>query len=277
MRGGIRGATSDFRPWSDEDKAQVVARYLAEGAQALAVPLGRTWQAVYRMASRLGLRRKRPWSREDVQRLRRLWQEPLSLEVIAQRLGRTAKTTYCKAYEMGLPLGVPEGYEYVSVAADRSGYDTSQLWVILSAAGVPTYPVRGRPTSRRRRYHYVDPFDVDEAVAAWLTLETVQSAARRHGVNGQNLRRWLVDAGHKPPERKHPWRLAPSVVDAVVTHRQCHVSLRTACARLGVNRARLSQALHSAGVTRGAGKLWLVTLDDCRRAMEQPALLTGAA
>jgi len=278
----LGGAAAGFRPWTDAEKAIVRERYEAEGAHKLGEVLGRSWHGVFRMASRLGgLQRKRRWGTVDDRRLKTLWLSSDSLESIAGKLGRTPLTTYWRAYELDLPLGAPAGYEYLSAAATRTGYETSQLRVILGAAGVAIRPVRARTSKKRKsRAHFVDPFDVDRAVEAWLQLETVECAARRLGIGGDNLRRWLREAGHDKPPRKYTWRLPPEVFDELVAARRSRVSVRSAAMELGLCPTTLRAALLRARVPRPPGKLWLVTLADCYRALgldEAPAELARAA
>lgn len=267
------GAAASFRPWSIGEETILRMRYEEDGAAVLGKRLGRSWRAVFAHATRLGIpRRKRRWTDYDTHRLGMLWETTLTLSAIAKKLERTEKTTYWKAQQLGLPLGMPDGYEYLSAAAARTGYETSQLRRILEAGAVKLYTVRARPEGKRRsrHQHYVDAFDVDEAVTKWLERETVESAARRLSMVGETLRQWLRDAGHKPPEHKRAqWRLPSAVIDAVVTERRSKVSLRQAAMACKVCEATLIRALRRAGLPRPPGKLWLLRLEDARRVLTE--------
>lgn len=261
------------RPWTPDEDDRLRADYLRIGAAPLARALGRTIGAVYHEANRLGLIRYRPWTDADDTKLRRLWETTATLRSIARAVGRTTATTYWRAQKIGLPLGVPDGYVYVYQAAVKAGYAVATLWRILAWAGVAIFPARSRPSKRRgvvvgrrRHFHYVDPFDVEEAVERWCRTESVHQAARTRGLSGETLKRWLVAAGHRPPRKwKAHWRIESQEIDRVVTGRG--VSLRAAAARIGVTRYRLRTALLRAKVKRPAGKLWRVALDEARRVL----------
>lgn len=158
--------------------------------------------------ARLAQRRRR-WAALDDAKLRKLWSGELSLADIARALGRSEITTYWRAGKIGLPRGVQPGWEYLSAAAERTGYGTTQLRAILKAAGVALRPVIARPSQRRgkrkgrrKTFHMVWAEDVTLAVADRLERETVQMASQRVGVSSETLRRRLRALGVKPPRKK---------------------------------------------------------------------------
>ena len=173
---------------------------------------------------------RRPrWTPEADARLRFFWDTPASTRALCARFGRSAQAIGVRARSLGLPARVPPGYEFVTHAALRTNFDLKTLRRILAWAGVEARRVRSSATRRRpiehrrrARYHqsFVDPFDVDEAVARWLAAETPAQAALRVGVDATTLRRWLRAAGVPRPPRRHPWRLDVAVLDAVVARQR---------------------------------------------------------
>jgi hypothetical protein len=220
------GALAGMTLWTETEDATLRASFAAGGIAAARTALpDRTKSALYGHARRLGLRRRRRWSLEDDARLRRLWDAELDLPDIAARLARTPITTYWRAQKLGLPLGCPTGWESLNVAAERTGYETSQLRRILSAHGAvirravtreskPRGRAVGTKNARRLR-HIVARGEVDAAVAAWLETEPVETAARRLGWCGETLARRLKLIGVEGPgkARAH-WRVRAEEVEA---------------------------------------------------------------
>lgn len=192
-------------------------------------------------------RHYRHWTTAEDRRLRNLWGSA-SLYRVAATLGRTALTVHWRARKLGLVCGVPEGHEYLTHAAKRTGFSVSQLRRILRAADVSICCTISRPTRAKRRFHYVDPLDVDDAVAAWATTETVEAAARARGLVGETLRQALIRAGLEAPARKRYWRVPSETIDRVVAEEQAKLSVRAHAARLGIHRETLAKRLRAAGV-----------------------------
>lgn len=219
-----QGATAGFAPWTaSEDKALRHA-YVAGGIYVAHAHLPhRSVPSLFHRARRIGLYRRRRWTAADDAQLRNLWGVDMSLDEIAERLGRTPITTYWRAQKIGLPLGCPDGWERLSHAAERTGYCTSQLRRILKAAGVEmrrSITRETKPRGKRRkahRWHIVVPESVDAAIKRWLATEPVSAAARRHGVTADVLARRLRLAGIKKTVagKKH-WRVSEvDVADAL--------------------------------------------------------------
>ena len=232
----VQGATSHYRPWTMPEETAVRTRYVVDGPAVLAAELGRSLSSVHHRARRLGSLRKRRWSAKDNEILRMLWGEE-TVAAIAKRLGRTVATTYQHAKEIGLPLGCPQGREYLTTAGARTGYRADQLRRILTWAGVRMLPAMSRPwsTGPVRHYHTVDPFDVDEAVARWHKTETLEAASRRLGWCAETIHRDLVALGEplpaKPRNKRH-WRIPSELIDRATAHRFTSIA-RTAGARGG--------------------------------------------
>lgn len=194
----MKGALSDFAAWTPEEDACLRDAYLSGGiALAKRALPERSEISLYHRARRLRLSRRRRWTDSDDKHLADIWEQGLPLRTIARRLERTMKTTYWRAQKIGLPLGCPQGFEYLSAAAKRTGYATSQLWRILAWAKVPVRKTLSRTSMDRvsHHHHVVDPFDVDEAIEAWSKTETAEAAARRLGISGDRLRARLRKVG----------------------------------------------------------------------------------
>jgi hypothetical protein len=198
-------------PWTPAEDDTVRALYEKRGADACSRALpGRTRAAIMHRAARLGVKTHRRWTPVDDARLRQFWGCGFRVETVAKRLGRTPATTYWRW----------------TAAAERTGYATTQLWRICRWAGVEVHRAMSRPNKPRGkgrrhafRHHFVDGFELDEAIERWHRTEVVESAARARGLIGGTLKRWLVEAGLTPPSSKRRWRVESETIDRVVTHR----------------------------------------------------------
>ncbi len=177
-----------------------------------------------------------------------------------RHLRRSEVTIYWRARKLGLPCGAPQGSEHLTAAAKRCGFCTSQLRTILREALVRIYRTLSRPRSSgenkrrtKRTFAYVMPDAVDAAVARWCGSEIVTTAAEARGIGGGVLRRWLLEAGHKPPKASgrvkfRKWRVPTPVIDAVIAARRDLASVRAHAQRLHVTPPVLAQRLRRAGV-----------------------------
>lgn len=210
-RSSTRGATAGFRAWTQLEDDALRVNFGRVSAIELATQLGRSVGAVFHRANRLGLKARRRWTKADDRELRWLWESgELGVTAIAKRLGRTPVTTYWRAQKLGLPLGVPEGFEYLTHAAERTGYARETLMRVLRWAGVTTHRAMARPTKgASHRMRFVDPYEVDEAIVRWHETETLESAARRLGACAETLRRRLSAQGINDEGRapKTHWRV----------------------------------------------------------------------
>lgn len=168
-------------------------------------------------------RKNHIWTPADFDKLRLFWSE-LTVKQIAKRIGSTENTVYWRAQLLGLPLGCPQGMEYLSHAAKRTGFETVTLRGVLARAGVkirraqfrPNCPKRGR-AGRGRLTYIVAPDAVDAAVEAWCAQETLSAAAARIGVRGETLARRLVNDPRVPPKPsgKRAWRIPSAIIDDI--------------------------------------------------------------
>jgi hypothetical protein len=210
------------RRWTSAELETLRTLYKEHGSIAAAVALGRTRQAVLRKANKLGLRVRPFWTPREDARLRFLWDTSASLSAIGKEIGRSPTGVYCRAQILGLPLGVPQGYEFISAASERTGYWVQTLEKILAWAGVRAHAVRTLGTRRGEVRRYVDPLDVDDAIALWHKTESLHAAAQRHGVSDATLRRWLRRIGVEEPERgsKQMWRVLSVDADRAMAARE---------------------------------------------------------
>lgn len=205
--GGAGSSRSSSARWTSAEQELLTEAYRTGGYKAaMRVLPGHSQAAIFSAALRLGLQRRQKWTTDADRDLRDLWSQGLLLTAIARRLDRTTAATYYRARRLGLTSGPPPDFEYLSAAAERTGYATSQLRQILAWAGVKVRQSRARPKKRQsgRRFYIVDIIDVDDALARWHATEPVESAARRYGVTGAHLRRLLRRAGLIPaPSKTH--------------------------------------------------------------------------
>jgi len=190
MSGAVTGT-----PWTAADKARLVQIYADGGIEAAARAFpDRSRTAIYHVARRAGIVRKRRWTRRDDDRLRILWGS-VSLPEICRTLGRTRSAIMFHAvHVLWLPSGCPDNLEYLSKSAERTGYGTVSLRRILRWAGVailPAYTFRGDGHQR----WLVEPHDVDDAIERWHLTETLEGAARRLGTSAETMQTWLARAG----------------------------------------------------------------------------------
>lgn len=189
---------------------------------------GRNESAVFHRTRRIGLVKNRRWTNIDDQRLRTWWGEPI--RKVARELGRSVITVYWRAQVLGLPLGVPQGGEYLTAAAKRCGYAIKTFRKILRWAGVKVRrSVTRNPRECWRGTHWVDPDDASDAVARWCRTETPQAAGRRYNTDGETIVRRLVASGlplpPKPRFKRH-WRIESELIDqacAMVEKRGRHL------------------------------------------------------
>lgn len=168
-----------------------------------------------------GERHGAPWTEEDDARLRLVWGERTTPGV-ARAMGRTTTAVYFRAVRIGLPVGCPQGKEYLTHAARRAGFTLKTLRRILERASVAMRAAMSMPRGRRTgRHHFVvDPQDVDDAVADHMACETPSRASERHRVRVATLTQLLAAAGHVRPQRGRRWLVPSATIDAVMAARR---------------------------------------------------------
>lgn len=250
--------------WTARQEAVLQESYGRVHAKTIGKRLGRSTAGVMHRAARIGLQSRRRWSAEDDQELAALWGE-MSLGTIAKRMKRTVATTYWRARKLGLKRGCPRGLEYLTSAAERTGYDTKTLRAILKANGVRLLPAFARPTKAKRHFHVVDPQDVDDALAKHHEGAPVQQHAREYGVSGDCLRFWLLraraagfDIPAPPTQARCYWHVRTETVAKVMAWRASQETVMGGAKRLGLNRETLHRLLLAAGFVKPPGKTWWV-------------------
>lgn len=213
------------KPWTEAEDAALRKVYPRGMAATLKRLKSRSQWALMQRARRIGIAKKPHWTAADDKRLGFLWESQLRLSAIAKQMNRTTKAVFQRGVFLGLKVGAPDGFEYVTEAARRTGFAIETLAKMLREAGVKlnithSDPSRAAMGKRLWRRHYVDPESVDAVVAEWNRSENVQRAAATRGLCALTLRHWLRRAGCIPPrlpgERRRQHRVPSEVIDRVV-------------------------------------------------------------
>lgn len=200
--------------WSDSDDAKLRRSFTAGGVLAAlrALPK-RTRPAVWRRARRLGLQREPQWPPQDDATLRELWAQARPLHEVAARFQRSQEAVAARAHKLGLRRGCPDGWEYVTAAARRTGFDEPLFRKVLAAAQVEVRPAltfhQGR-TSRRTEIVHSEGADL--AVAHWMTGAPLAVQARRYGVACETMERRLAKVGVRRPRPRRHWHVSDADV-----------------------------------------------------------------
>lgn len=187
-----------------------------------------------------------------------------TVSAIARQLGRKPRAIYKRAGALGLGRGIVQGFESVTAAALRTGFEYATLCNVLRWAHVHIRPAASFPSERNGRRRMVEPGDVDRAVARWCAAESLQDASRRTGFAEDALRIALRQAHERGEIELDPsraintrWRIDPTVIDLVVANRwNGREQLLAASARVGVHEETLRRWLFEAGMTRPKGDRW---------------------
>lgn len=140
----------------------------------------------------------------------------VELAVLLRALpGRTSETIYQHAVRMGLDTHRSEERMTLHQAAAFAGYADRAMERLLREEGVELATLVGSERESRQRPRVVRRGDVERAVKARASKETVAEAARRLGRNGTRLAEALRRAGHVRPEGVRYWRLPSEVFDEV--------------------------------------------------------------
>lgn len=208
--------------WTDAEKARLRTVYAAGGIHAAmgAFPCC-TRDALKVQAVRLRVGRLVAWTDKEDRVLRDSWGGGLTVPGIARHLHRRCGTkrtpvaVYLRARKLGLPVGCPQGWEYLSHAAERTGYNVKQLRRILAWAGLDIRRALVSPhaaaKAEREKAHIVIPDDVDDAVARWLKAHTLAEVAQQWGTTTRRASARLRAAGLTPAGPQQ-WRLSAEQV-----------------------------------------------------------------
>ena len=150
----------------------------------------------------------RPWTKEDDDRLREMW-GVMPLDRISGAMGRTECALYQRATsDLGLPAGCPDGWEFLSHAAERAGYTVATLRKVLLEADVQImesytprtgcYAAKGKRRKTRAQIVWRDA--VDLAVKERCEKDMLHSAAMQRGMSDEKLRAILTAYGVEAPK-----------------------------------------------------------------------------
>jgi hypothetical protein len=212
--------------WTPAEDAILREHFPATGSRAVAELTGKSRGAVRLRAQRLHVETRPRWTDQQDSVLRDMW-GVCPIRDILVAVPHTTAAIHRRASRLGIGQGCPVGYEYVQVAARRSGFGAAHLRRILKWAGVTVHRAMVRhPDDVRCPRHYVDPRLVDNAVADWLQTETPAVAAKRYGLGERRLRVWLREAAaagvempRDPARGRCRWWIPSATIDAVVAAR----------------------------------------------------------
>ena len=234
----LGGCLAHLAPWTPRQVAILRSRYGKVDTHTVARLTKHTVKAVLCKAHRLGVSKGRLWTDADDKTLTMLWDD-ISIRGLATKFSRSTYAVYQRAKKLGLSLGAPSGWEFLSAAKVRTGFHLGTLRMIIAwavangvidqrdqairdAMQVPKPKDYWRKGPRFRR-QIVDALLLDEAIAAWMDSETLEAASRRFGVCGDTVRRTLRDFGVELPKasgRSRPHlRLPSKTIDAAMKAR----------------------------------------------------------
>jgi hypothetical protein len=178
---------------------------------------GRSKFACQVRANRIGVVAKRPWSPEEDEKLRQRWPDCSASTILQHLPGRSWNAVRLRAKKLRIE-GRWQGYVTMREAAEKIGYSTTTMYKIMAQMGVSAQ-VRA-PRGKPRGAHRVVELDVlIEAVEKYHEMETPRQAARRCGLNGQLVARWVKEAGLRAPRPGSPMLLMPATLDRIIRER----------------------------------------------------------
>lgn len=201
------------------------------------------------------------WTEAEDRKLLALWGERSQRAVRAALPGRSWYAIVDRAKSHGCAIGAAgmQGYETVTAATVRTGYDRRALLRILTAHEVSF--VHHRTSHEGSHILFVEVDAVDAAIAAeFRDFECIDDGARRHGLPRWLLLRWLRAAGEVPPAapgRRPKNRVTPEATDRVVRDRGWlpgGESIADAARRHGMGGNAMQRLLSRAGLVRVRGR-----------------------
>lgn len=204
------------------------------------------------------------WTVDDYATLH-LWWGIESVPKIAKRLGRTIGGVVGQAKKLKLRMGIQNGYESITEAAERHKCGYQFMLKLLRRRSAKLR--RARPWSTATEpQRYISRECADEAMLAYLSTETMKGAARARGIDAAALRKWMLLEGHEPPRRGIHWRVSSGDIDKVVAKHshsnRDNITLVDAMTTFRVGHTRLRRWLIEAGFEpKGAGHSWVLNRD----------------
>lgn len=182
--------------WTEEELSILTSVYPVVGIEAATRALPhRTAYAIFTKAHKCGLGiRKRHWTLDENERLKAQWGLE-SLRALAHMFGRTRVAVFQHAIAIGLKPGCPNSdWEHVADSVRRCGYTPYSMHRILKMYRVPIRPayyVRSQKIGDK----LVERARVNEAIKAYVSSETLNSAALRLKMDRRVLLRWMKVVG----------------------------------------------------------------------------------
>lgn len=161
-------------------------------------------------------RKQKRWTTSEHRLLVKLW------HVVGEtRLRKAIKHCWrgikAKAVKLGLPQGIPQGCLSVRAASEKYGVSHGLLTKVAERYNVPIkrqYSL-GRRHPRNRIY-YVDWDDIKDALDQHFEVCSIAVLSEQLSIAHRILKKWLIAAGHTPPEKYRQWRLPLEVAKKVV-------------------------------------------------------------
>lgn len=195
---------------NEPQRAFLTENYASLGLARCAAHLGWGQTKTFIVAKALGLSCRRRWRpEEDAFALNSAGD--LTLAAMQARVGRSAVAIQMRRRAHGVGMGCPQGFEYLTHAATRLGYETSQIRQILAWADVRIRPAFSRKGSVGGRF-IVESDAATEAVARWCSMYTAVAAAKELGVSDT----WVLEHVRTDPRATRAgslWRIPPEVVE----------------------------------------------------------------
>lgn len=155
-------------------------------------------------------RRGKRWTAEEDESLVTCWKEVSAEELAAMLPGRTWLSIYQRALEKRLRGRTKR--ELVLHAAKRAGYTITAFRGLLARHGVNLWRGYKSRSAESSNVLYVEPGDVDRAVKAELSAETLNLASQRLHIVPGILAEFLKVRGYTPaPRDRFPMSLLDDV------------------------------------------------------------------
>ena len=171
-------------------------------------------------ASRLKASVKARWSSKEDMILQGIFSDTSARTIMAQLPGRSWEAILTRAKNLGLGDARWQGYLSMKATADRLGFSEQGMMRILEDMNV-SLRIKAIDNKKGAKYqHKMIEWDTAvEAATEWLARETPRMAAKRMGLSGNLVARWVGQAGYTSPKRGRAVRLRPEVINEVVESR----------------------------------------------------------
>lgn len=155
------------------------------------------------------------WTQEQIQTLRMEWHELAARSLAAKLRPHSWIGIREKACQLGLPFGVPQGYESINEAERRTGFSRRVIKKLIANHDILVHHRYPLNKNKPGVCLYVDPEEIDAAVKYRLSCETIGQAATRLGIEHTGLGKLLKAKGYKVVIGS-ALRLEPHIYDEIV-------------------------------------------------------------